>query len=140
MTSRIPSLTRVGAATLGWLVTSVACPVVACPVCFAAEQHQLWAYFATAVLLSVLPFLLFGVGAIWIYRERRRAAPTIASAGLDETPVAEVAVNTDSTFAKNEGEAHARTRYCQAGDEPHVQPLGGIARMGAGAEGPSATS
>ncbi|GIW45889.1 MAG: hypothetical protein KatS3mg077_3171 [Candidatus Binatia bacterium] len=52
------------------IVLPVAC--FACPVCFAAEQRQLWAYFGTAVLLSVLPFVLFGGLLLWIRMERRR--------------------------------------------------------------------
>jgi|GEM_PF-1211599 len=51
-----------------------------CPVCFAAEQRQLTAYFATAVLLSLLPFVLAGAITWWIRREARRSA-TNASDG-----------------------------------------------------------
>lgn len=58
---------------VAWCSLAAARVAVACPVCFAAEQRQLWAYFGTAVLLSLLPFVLFSVGVLWMYRERRRA-------------------------------------------------------------------
>lgn len=51
----------------------------ACPVCFAAEQRQLWAYFGTAVLLSLLPFLLFAGIVLWIRLEGRRAGQSANS-------------------------------------------------------------
>lgn len=72
VTSRmLPSLLALGLALL---------PAVsfACPVCFAAEQRQLWAYFATAALLSLLPFVLFGGFVLWIRTERKRQARSSA--------------------------------------------------------------
>ncbi len=55
-------------AAAGWPETAGACPV-----CFAAEQRQLTAYFGTAVLLSLLPFVLAGAITWWIRREARRS-------------------------------------------------------------------
>ncbi len=62
-------------------------PLAACPVCFVAEQRTLNAYFGTAALLSVLPFLLFGMIGLLYWRERRlvrrREEDLVASAGAD---------------------------------------------------------
>ncbi len=75
----------------GWLSVVAAAflastrPLAACPVCFVAEQRTLNAYFGTAALLSVLPFLLFGMIGLLYWRERRlarrREVDLVASAG-----------------------------------------------------------
>lgn len=43
----------------------------ACSVCFLAKKDNLVAYFATGVLLSVLPFLLIGGLGLWLYRQAK---------------------------------------------------------------------
>ena len=40
----------------------------ACSVCFLAKRENLMAYLGTGVLLSVLPFVLIGGVAWWLYR------------------------------------------------------------------------
>lgn len=60
-----------------WIAGAMACvapqAALACPVCFAAEQRQLWAYFGTAVLLSLLPFVVFAGIVLWLRFEGKRA-------------------------------------------------------------------
>ncbi len=72
-------LVRVGTVLTG--IASVFLPLaaLACPVCFAAEERQLWAYLGTAVLLSLLPFLLFGGIVLWVRWEGQRFSRTGAS-------------------------------------------------------------
>lgn len=50
----------------------VASPASACPNCFSAKENVLWAYYSTAVALSLLPFALFGFVAWYFYRKRPR--------------------------------------------------------------------
>lgn len=59
------------AAGMAWAVPAA---VKACPVCFVAEQRSLSAYLATTALLSLLPFVLFGLIAIVWRREQRLSA------------------------------------------------------------------
>lgn len=47
-----------------------ASPALACPNCFSAKENVLWAYYSTAIALSLLPFALFGAVALYIYRKR----------------------------------------------------------------------
>jgi len=47
-----------------------ATPVFACPNCFAAKENTLWAYYSTAILLSLLPFVLFGGIAFYWYKKK----------------------------------------------------------------------
>jgi hypothetical protein len=41
-------------------------------VCFAADERTRASFVQTAVLLSLLPFGLFGAIAVWFFRELRR--------------------------------------------------------------------
>jgi hypothetical protein len=47
----------------------------ACPVCYGGNAGPLLTYFVTGVLLSVLPFGLIGVIAVWFYRQTRPPRP-----------------------------------------------------------------
>ncbi len=47
-------------------------PVLACSVCFVSKKENLMAFFATGVLLSLLPFLLIGGVGLWLYRQARK--------------------------------------------------------------------
>jgi hypothetical protein len=44
-----------------------------------AKKENLMAYFGTGVLLSVLPFLLIGGGAFWLYRQRKARPDSFAA-------------------------------------------------------------
>jgi len=55
------------AATLG------ASTALACPNCFSAKENVLWAYYSTAIGLSLLPFALFGAIAFYLYKKRGQA-------------------------------------------------------------------
>jgi hypothetical protein len=46
-------------------------PALACAVCFVAKRENLMAFFGTGVLLSLLPFILIGAVALWLYRQAR---------------------------------------------------------------------
>jgi hypothetical protein len=46
-------------------------PAFACSVCFVAKRENLIAFFGTGVLLSLLPFILIGGIALWLYRLAR---------------------------------------------------------------------
>jgi hypothetical protein len=43
---------------------------LACPNCFSAKENVLWAYYSTAIGLSLLPFALFGAIAFYLYKKR----------------------------------------------------------------------
>jgi hypothetical protein len=45
-------------------------PALACPNCFSAKENVLWAYYSTAIGLSLLPFALFGGIALYWYKKR----------------------------------------------------------------------
>ena len=62
-------------------------PLSACSVCFVAKQENLMAFFATGVLLSLLPFILIGGLAFWLYRQAKgqRESLTTEEQGLQET-------------------------------------------------------
>lgn len=53
------------------LSTLVGQPAFACSVCFVAKKENLMAFFATGVLLSLLPFILVGGIGIWLYRQAK---------------------------------------------------------------------
>jgi len=42
-----------------------------CSVCFVSKRENLMAFFGTGVLLSMLPFLLVGGIAFWLYRQAK---------------------------------------------------------------------
>lgn len=44
---------------------------LACSVCFVSKKENLMAFFATGVLLSLLPFLLVGGVGLWLYRQAK---------------------------------------------------------------------
>ncbi len=44
-------------------------PALACAVCFVSKKENLMAFFGTGVLLSLLPFILIGAVALWLYRQ-----------------------------------------------------------------------
>lgn len=46
-------------------------PAFACAVCFVSKKENLMAFFGTGVLLSLLPFVLIGGIALWLYRQVR---------------------------------------------------------------------
>ena len=46
-------------------------PVLACSVCFVAKKENLMAFFATGVLLSLLPLVLVGGVGLWLYRQAK---------------------------------------------------------------------
>ncbi|MCX8073365.1 MAG: hypothetical protein N3C12_13080 [Candidatus Binatia bacterium] len=73
--------TLLQAVWLPLVVLTVPVAASACSVCFAAEQRQLWAYFGTAVLLSLLPFVLFAGILLWIRIEARCQHGAVAPAG-----------------------------------------------------------
>jgi len=54
------------------VVTLGASPALACPNCFSAKENVLWAYYSTAIALSLLPFALFGAIALYFYRAKKR--------------------------------------------------------------------
>lgn len=57
------------------LVAVVPARSLACPVCFSAVNTSvLETYYWTAALLTVLPFVLAGVFAVWLRRRLRSAA------------------------------------------------------------------
>lgn len=74
------------------LSTLVGQPAFACSVCFVAKKENLAAFFATGVLLSLLPFILVGGIGIWLYRQakvQRGSLPTAETSQeglLDEEP------------------------------------------------------
>ena len=76
-----------------WVGLSVlAAPAVAtaCPVCFAARNETLIAYFWTAVLMSLLPFGLIGGIGFWLYRSlcttNASSAPANRSSASPHSP------------------------------------------------------
>ena len=46
-------------------------PALACSVCFVSKKENLMAFFATGVLLSLLPFVLVGGIGLWLYRQAK---------------------------------------------------------------------
>ncbi|MBI1909460.1 MAG: hypothetical protein HYS22_04760 [Deltaproteobacteria bacterium] len=41
---------------------------LACPSCYWADARNLWAYYGSTILMSLLPLLLLGVLGWWVYR------------------------------------------------------------------------
>lgn len=65
------SIFRSIAAAASLAVTTLSAePALACPNCFSAKENVLWAYYLTAIGLSLLPFALFGAIAYYLYRKR----------------------------------------------------------------------
>jgi hypothetical protein len=46
--------------------------VIACSACFLAKKENLMAFFATGILLSLLPFILIGGVGFWLYRQAKK--------------------------------------------------------------------
>src|SRR3954470_1381882 len=53
------------------LSTLVGQAAFACSVCFVAKKENLAAFFATGVLISLLPFILVGAIGVWLYRQAK---------------------------------------------------------------------
>ena len=47
-----------------------ASPALGCPNCFSAKENVLWAYYSTAIGLSLLPFALFAALAPYWHKKR----------------------------------------------------------------------
>jgi hypothetical protein len=52
-------------------ILALAADATGCPVCFAADERTRATFVSTAVLLSLLPFVLFAAIALWLHRELR---------------------------------------------------------------------
>jgi hypothetical protein len=70
----------------------------ACAVCVAGQRRALMAYFGTAVLLSVLPFVLFGGVAWWFFRQTRKMTGSEYATGVEG-------------FQRREKISHAEVRH-----------------------------
>lgn len=64
------SFERVACFGLALLVWTT--PALACPVCFSAKENVLPAFYGTALLLTVLPFVLVGSVGYGVHRHVRR--------------------------------------------------------------------
>ena len=58
-------------AFFGLAIVTVPDSAFACSVCFVSKKENLMAFFGTGVLLSLLPFLLIGGLALWLYRQTK---------------------------------------------------------------------
>ena len=77
------ALHRTWTLVVGLVLTAGPTVAHACPVCMAGERRTLMAYFGTAVLLSVLPFVLFGGMALWFVRQNRTRPAGDAAVAAD---------------------------------------------------------
>lgn len=77
---RASRASRMIAAGVALLPSAVPAVAWACPVCFSAtSQRVLHSYYVTAVVLTLMPFLLVGGFVVWLVRRTRNG-----SAGADE--------------------------------------------------------
>lgn len=51
----------------------------ACAVCFVGKEGTMWAYYGTAIALSLLPIGMVGGLAYWFYRQYKQADSEISS-------------------------------------------------------------
>lgn len=57
-------------------ILAMAAPALACPVCFSAgNDNVLRAFYVSTATLTLLPLLIFGAVAGWLWRRMRGAAP-----------------------------------------------------------------
>ena len=64
---------RIAMLACGWLLVG-AFPAAACSVCFSADENVLPAFYATGILLTLLPFLLIGSVGYGVHRRIKRQA------------------------------------------------------------------
>lgn len=65
-------------------------PVLACSVCFVAKKENLMAFFATGVLLSLLPVLLVCGMGFWLYRQATAQQKSADSSDAEQQKIRSV--------------------------------------------------